>query len=77
MHVCLVAQLYPLFYDPMDCSPPGSSACGIFQVRILERVAISSSRGYSQPRDWIHVSCIGRWILYRYATWAFTSSKNL
>ena len=31
-------------YDPMDCSPPGSSVHGIFQARILEWVAISSSR---------------------------------
>ena len=31
--------------DPMDCSPPGSSVHGILQVRILEWVAISFSRG--------------------------------
>ena len=31
--------------DPMDCSPPGSSVHGILQARILEQVAISSSRG--------------------------------
>ena len=31
-------------HDPMDCSPPGSSVHGIFQARILERVAISYSR---------------------------------
>ena len=31
--------------DPMDCGPPGSSVFGIFQARILERVAVSSSRG--------------------------------
>ena len=37
--------------DPMDCSPPGSSVHGIFQARILEWVAISFSRGFSQPRD--------------------------
>ena len=47
-----------VFCDPMDCSPPGSSVHGILQTRIPERVAISFSRGYSQPRDWIHVSCI-------------------
>ena len=29
--------------DPMDCSPPGSSACGIFQARVLEWVAIAFS----------------------------------
>ena len=50
--------------DPMDCSPPGSSVCGILQARILEWVAISSSRGSSQPRDQTWVSCIaGRFFL--------------
>ena len=33
----------------MDCSPPGSSVRGILQARILEWVAISFSRGPSQP----------------------------
>ena len=37
--------------DPMDWSPPGSSVHGMLQARILEWVAISSSRGSSQPRD--------------------------
>ena len=49
--------------DPTDCSPPGSSVHGIFQARILEWVALPSSRGLSQPRDRAHdsyVSCIGR-----------------
>ena len=32
----LVAQSWPIFYDPMDCSPPGSSVHGILQARILE-----------------------------------------
>ena len=35
----------------MDCSPPGSSVQEIFQARILEWVAISFSRGSSQPRN--------------------------
>ena len=34
-----------LFSDPMDCSPPDSSIDGIFQARVFEWVAISSSRG--------------------------------
>ena len=41
----LVAQSCPALCNSMDCSPPGSSICGIFQARILEWVAISSSRG--------------------------------
>ena len=44
--------------NPMDCSPPGSSLHGILQARILEWAAISFSRGSSQPRDQIWVSCI-------------------
>ena len=50
----------------MDCNPPGSSVHGIFQARILECVAISSSRGSFGTRDLISISCvsfIGRWIL--------------
>ena len=39
----------------MDCRPPASSVQGILQARILEWVAISSSRGSSWPRDWMHV----------------------
>ena len=42
--------------DTMDCSLPGSSVHGILQVRMLEWVAMSSSRGFSQPRDQTHVS---------------------
>ena len=45
-------------FDPRDCSPPGSSAHGIFQARKLEWVAITSSRGWSASRDGIHISCI-------------------
>ena len=41
----------------MDCSPSGSSVHEIFQARILEWVAISLSRGFSQPRDQTQVSC--------------------
>ena len=40
----------------MDSSPPGSPVHGIPQARILERFAISSSRGSSRPRDQTHVS---------------------
>ena len=43
-----------------------------FQARVLEWVAISSFRVSSRPRDWTRVSCvscIGRQILYNWATW--------
>ena len=39
-----IAQLCPTLGDPMDCSPPGSSAHGIFQARVLEWGAIAFSR---------------------------------
>ena len=55
---CLVAKSYPVLRDPMDCNLPGSSVHWILQARILEWVAISSSRGSSQPKDQTHVSCI-------------------
>ena len=61
MCVCVLSHV--LLCDPMDCSPPGSPVHGIFQVRILEWVAISSSRGSSRPRDQTCISwasCIGR-----------------
>ena len=47
---CLVAQLCPAFCDPTDCSLPGSSVHGILLARILEWVAVPSSRGSSQSR---------------------------
>ena len=53
-----VAQPGPTLCDPVDCSQPCSSIHGIFQARILEWVAISFSRGSSQPRDWARVAHI-------------------
>ena len=49
--LCLVAQSCPTFCDPMDCSVLGSSVMRILQARILEPVAVPSSRESSQPRD--------------------------
>ena len=66
------AQSYPTLWDLMDCSLPGSSIHGILQARILEWIATSYSRGYSWFRGQIDISCyscIGRWILYHWATW--------
>ena len=45
-------------WDAMDHSSPGSSIHGILQARILEWVAMPSSKEYFQSRDGIHVSCI-------------------
>ena len=47
----IVVQSCPTLCDPMNCSLPGSSVRGILQARILEWVAMLSSRGSSQPRD--------------------------
>ena len=58
-------------------SSPGSPVHGIFLTRKLERVAISSSRGSSQPRDQTHVSCIGRQIVYCLITWEAPVSSQI
>ena len=52
-HCCcyLVAKSRPTFCDPVNCSRPDSCIHGISQARILEWVAVSSSRGSSPPRD--------------------------
>ena len=42
-------------YGPVDYSLPISSVHGIFQARILDWVAISSSRRSSWPRDWMQI----------------------
>jgi len=56
-------QLCPTLCDPMDCNPPGSSIPGILQARILEWVAMPSSRGSSWPGDWTCLLSLfhGRW----------------
>ena len=73
VYVSVCVQLCLTLCNPIDYSLPGSSAHGILQARILEWVVISSSRGSSQPRVRIRVSCgscTGRQILYHCATWA-------
>ena len=51
--VCVLSslQLCPILYNPVNCSPPGSSVQGILQAWILEWVAMLSSRGSSPCRD--------------------------
>ena len=67
---CSIVQSCLTLWDPMDYSPPGSFVHGIFQARILERVAISSSRGSSQPRDWTPLRLL-HWHVdsFQWATW--------
>ena len=71
-NACVYAQLCPTLCDPTDYSLPGSPIHEVLQARILEWVAISSSRRYSRPRDQtciFCVSCIGKRILYCWLTW--------
>ena len=63
-----VAQSCPTLCEPMDCSPPCSSVHGVFQVRVLEWVAISFSRGSSRPRDGTQVSHIADGFFIIWAT---------
>ena len=66
---CVCAPSFLTLCHPMACSPPGSSVRGISQGRILEWVAIFSSRGSSRRRYQTCVSRVGRWILHRFITW--------
>ena len=80
LRVCSVTQSCPTLCNSMDCSLPGSSAHWIFPARILEWVAISSSRVSSRFKDQTYASCLGRQILYYWATreaqFHFTYVKN-
>ena len=70
------AQLYLTLCNPKDCSPPGFSVSGIFQVRILEWVAISYSRESSWPRNRTHISCIvGRLFIIWATNWLLVKDK--
>ena len=66
--LCLVAQSCATLCDPMDCSPPGFSVRGILQARILEWVAIPSSRGSSQTGDRMQVSHVAGGFFTSWAT---------
>ena len=86
-----VTQFCPTLCNSMDYRLPGSSVHGISQARILEWVASFFSRGSSWPRHGTCTSCgscIGRQILYYWATWeahtrtlyflySFTSDRHL
>ena len=61
----------------MDCSLPGSSLHGILQARVLEWVAISFSRGSSQPRDWTRVSHIPGRCFNLWATISMLLSQSI
>ena len=68
----VACSVLPHYLWPHGYSWPGSSILGVIQGRMVEWVAIFSSRGSSRHRDRIHVSCIswiGGGIHYHYATW--------
>ena len=80
VYLCTLSHIW-LLVTPLDCSSRGFSLRGIFQVKILEWVAISFSRGSSWPRDKTcisGVSCIGRQIiyqLYHLGGWPYQGTK--
>ena len=73
-------QLSPALCNSMDCSSPGSFVHGILQARILEWVAMPSSRGSSRTRDQTRISCVsciaGRFFSQS-ATWEAPSCLQL
>ena len=64
-------QSCPILCDPIDHSPPGSSVHGILQARILEWVAMPSSRVSSRPKDQTCISYVSS-----LAGGFFTTSTN-
>ena len=79
MDKCLIAQSCLTPCDPMNCSLPDSSVHGISQARILEWVAISSSRGSSHPRDWTcisHICCVSCIAVGFFIHWAIGEAQQ-
>ena len=66
---CSICRVHLTLCNPTDYSPPGSSVLGILQARMLEWVAMPSSRASSQSRDQTYVSsvsCTGRQSFYHW-----------
>ena len=74
---CFVAQFCPTLCNPMDCR--ASLSMGFSRQEYWSQLPFPSL-GDLQPRDWTYFSCIGRWILYHWATREappkFCSSSN-
>ena len=66
-----------IFCDPVDCILLGFSVHGILQTRILEWVAMPSSRGFSRPRGQTHVSCVSCIIDGFFTHWATWEAPKL
>ena len=76
MHRCMCAkslQLCPTLCNTMDCTLWGSSVHGIPQARILKWIAMTSSRGSSQPRGWTKISLMSSALAGRF----FNTSDTL
>ena len=67
IYMCLLTQLCWTLCNPMDCFHQAPLFMRIFQARLLEWGACPFSRGSSQPRDQIQVSCIAGGL---FTTWA-------
>ena len=84
-----VTQSCPTLCNPLDCSPPGSSVHGILQARILEWVAIPSSKTSSWPKDriWVPIQiytsfiiqfkCPHFWVSSTLASWKINGTVSL
>ena len=59
--VCVCAHSVMSTWDPVDCSPPGSSVRGTLQAGTLEWGAVPSARGPSWPRGRAWVPCLSAW----------------
>ena len=81
IRLCVLSKCESLssvwLWDPVVYSPPGSSVHGILQVRTLEWIAMPSSRGSSQPRDWTQVSHIAGRFFTIWATREVLSSWQI
>ena len=76
MHACLRAQCCLTLCHPVVCSLLSFSVHGVFQARILEWVAISSSRGSFLPKDWTHLSCVSCIVGRFFIAWAIREAQQ-
>ena len=74
LHAKTLSRVW-LFATPMEQNLPGFSVHGILQARILEWIAIPSSRGSSPPRDQTHVSYIS--CITTSTTWEALLNSNI
>ena len=72
--LCIVPQSCPTLCDPWTVGQQAPLSMGILQARILERVAMPSSRGSSQPRDQTQISCIAGGL---FTIWAISLVQSL